>query len=50
VFEIGSMEAIDKMMNNTIYLDAHSILDFLAAMIEISNQEINFVSPRVYSL
>lgn len=34
------MEAIDKMMNNTIYLDAHSILDFFKSLIEISTTEI----------
>ncbi len=44
------METIDKMMNNTIYLDAHSILDFIAALISISTIEIQLANPRVFSL
>jgi hypothetical protein len=30
------MSQIDKLMNNTINLDAHSILDFIQSLIDIS--------------
>lgn len=35
---------IDKLMNNSINLDAHSILDFIQALIEISKYIYIFTS------
>lgn len=33
LFEAGS---IDKLMNNSVNLDAYSVLDFIQALIEVS--------------
>lgn len=51
-FAIFDANVIDKIFNKSAQLDGESILDFIAALCEISKRELmaNADNPRIFSL
>ncbi|CAD8099384.1 unnamed protein product [Paramecium sonneborni] len=47
---IIDISSIDKVMQNTSYMDSRTILDFLQSLIDVSLNEITLSEPRIFSL